>query len=175
MGFMAAGALLVSLSNIGFNYLLIAVLGLGVAGSALGTVAAQVLAVIVAYRPRAGTVLRAGAILRPRAGAMWGQILALGAPQSLGLAGMVLTSGATIAALNIWAAGSLSTSLPAYGIMLRIMSFVAMPLFGPLAGHAIGDRQQSRRRARGPGAHRATPEHGGRPCLRRAGRAWPCP
>ena len=46
IGFMAAMSLLVSLSNIGFNYVLIALAGMGVAGSALGTAAAQLLALL---------------------------------------------------------------------------------------------------------------------------------
>lgn len=130
VGFMAAGALLVSLANIGFDYALIVRLGLGVAGSALGTVLAQALALgaIVIYRQRRGTVLQAKAILRPRFGRVWGRIIALGAPQSLGLLGMVLTSGGIIAALRLWGADTLSATLPAYGIMLRVMTFVVMPL-----------------------------------------------
>jgi len=132
VGFMAAGALLVSLSNIGFNYVLIARAGLGVEGSALGTVSAQALAlvVIVLYRRRKATILRAGAIFRPRASAAWGEMLALGAPQSLGLMGVVLMSGAIIASLKLWAGDGLSTTLSSYGIMTRIMTFVILPLMG---------------------------------------------
>ena len=43
VGFMAGMSLLVSVTNIGFNYLLIGVLDMGVAGSAYGTAAAQAL------------------------------------------------------------------------------------------------------------------------------------
>ena len=51
--FMAAMSLLVSLSNMGFNYVLIGLLDMGVAGSAYGTALAQSLAVILRRRPAA--------------------------------------------------------------------------------------------------------------------------
>lgn len=155
VGFMAAGALLVSVANIGLDYVLIAGLGLGVAGSALGTVLAQGLAlgVIVIYRHRRSTVLQARAIIRPRFDRVWGRIIALGAPQSLGLLGMVLTSGAIIAALRLWGADTLPATLPAYGIMLRIMTFVVMPLLGlsqamqSIVGNSFGAGRSGRARA----------------------------
>ncbi|MEO0544944.1 MAG: hypothetical protein AAFY99_14100 [Pseudomonadota bacterium] len=57
---MAAMSLLVSMSNIGFNYLLIAVFNMGVAGSAYGTAAAQALslAIIMLFRLYGETQLR---------------------------------------------------------------------------------------------------------------------
>ncbi|MEQ1768909.1 MAG: hypothetical protein ABL879_03645 [Devosia sp.] len=47
VGFMAIAGLLVSIANMGFNYVLIVWSGLGVAGSAAGTALAQALALLV--------------------------------------------------------------------------------------------------------------------------------
>ena len=60
VGFMAAMSLLVSLANIAFNYILIAGLNMGVAGSAYGTAAAQALAfaIILSFRIFGTTTLR---------------------------------------------------------------------------------------------------------------------
>lgn len=57
LGFMAAMSLLVSPANIGFNYVLIAWLKMGVAGSAYGTTLAQALAfaIILTFRFRGMT------------------------------------------------------------------------------------------------------------------------
>ncbi len=92
VGFMAAVSLLASLANIGFNYLLIVPIGLGVAGSACGTVLANALAfsVILAFRLRGRTELGLSAVLRYSPMTGWRQILALGAPQSLNFVGIAL-------------------------------------------------------------------------------------
>ncbi len=101
VGFMAAMSLLVSTANIVFNYVLIAVLDMGVAGSAYGTAAAQALAfsIIFAFRFFGETPLRPSTLLSHSLRANWGQILALGAPQSLNFIGLALGSAAIIAAL----------------------------------------------------------------------------
>lgn len=94
VGFMAAISLMVSFANIGFNYVLIALLDMGVAGSAYGTAAAQVLAFggIVAFRAFGDALLRPAALLSYPLLGKWGQMLALGAPQSLGFIGLALGS-----------------------------------------------------------------------------------
>ncbi len=132
VGLMAAMSLTVSLANIGFDWVLIAVAGLGVAGSALGTVAAQALAlaIILGFRLRGRTELRPGALLTHPLARGWGPILALGAPQSLNFLGIALGSAAIIAALQMVAAEGYATTVSAYGIITRIMTFVFLPLLG---------------------------------------------
>ncbi len=132
VGFMAAMSLLVSLSNIGFNYLLIAVLEMGVAGSAYGTAMAQALSfcIILAFRLRGRTELRPGALLSHSPFTKWGRILALGAPQSLGFLGISFSAGAIVGALQWVGAPGYPDTIAAYGIVTRIMTFVFLPLLG---------------------------------------------
>ncbi|UWQ18410.1 MATE family efflux transporter [Jannaschia sp. M317] len=126
VGFMAAMSLFVSLANIGFNWVLIAGLGWGVAGSAWGTAAAQAvaLAMIVAFR------LRGGALPPGIGTGHWGRILALGAPQSLTFVGLALGSGAIVVALQWVGAPGYADTIGAYGIVTRVMTFVYLPLLG---------------------------------------------
>jgi Na+-driven multidrug efflux pump len=133
---MAAMSLLVSLANIGFNYVLIALAGLGVAGSAYGTVMAQTLAfaIILAFRLRGRTELRPSALWRYGVLSGWRRILALGAPQSLNLVGISLGSAAIITALQM-VASSYEETVSAYGIITRIMTFTFLPLLG--LSHAL--------------------------------------
>ncbi len=75
VGFMAAMSLLVSLANIGFNYVLIAHLDLGVAGAAYGTAMAQTLAfaIIAAFRFYGATELRLSEIFKHNLMYGWGE------------------------------------------------------------------------------------------------------
>lgn len=127
VAFMAAMSLFVSLSNIGFNWLLIAVAGLGVAGSALGTTAAQLvaLAIIAAYRFRDPSVLRPAFAVKG-----WARILALGAPQSLTFIGLSIGSAAIVIALQWVGEPGYANTISAYGIVTRVMTFVYLPLLG---------------------------------------------
>jgi len=131
-GTMAAMSLLVSLANIGFNYLLIARLEMGVAGSALGTGLAQVLALaaILGLRLSGRTPLPAGAMLRGGLLRGWRPILALGAPQSLNFLGLALGSAALLTGLQIAAPPDYSSVVSAYGIVTRVMTFVFLPVLG---------------------------------------------
>jgi putative MATE family efflux protein len=131
-GFMAAMSLLVSLANMGFTYVLIVVLGMGVAGSAYGTALAQALAlaIILVFRVRGRTQLRPGALLHHSPLIGWTRILALGAPQSLNFLGIALVSASIIAALQLSGSGSYQATVSAYGIITRIMTFVFLPLLG---------------------------------------------
>ncbi len=132
VGLMAAMSLLISLANIGFNYILIGIWGWGVAGSAYGTVIAQgfAFAIILGFRMRGNTELRPGALLRYSPLTAWRWILALGAPQSLNFIGMALGSGAIIAALQLVGSENYETTVSAYGIITRIMTFIFLPLLG---------------------------------------------
>jgi putative MATE family efflux protein len=132
VGFMAAMSLLVSIANIGFNYVLIAVLEMGVAGSAYGTAAAQALAfgIIFAFRLFGDTSLRPSTLLLHSARLFWGQILALGAPQSLNFIGLALGSAAIITALQWVGSPGYADTVSAYGIITRVITFAFLPLLG---------------------------------------------
>jgi len=140
--------LAVTLLNIQFNYLLIAIAGLGVAGAAIGTVLAQILglAFVVGYRLRGGAVI--GQPLP--AIADWRAILALGAPQSLTYLGVALGSAAIIAAMQIWAGPEYPHTVAAYGVISRILIFLYMPVLSialamqAIAGNNIGARLTDR-------------------------------
>lgn len=137
VGFMAAMSLLTSIGNIGFNYILIVLLDMGVAGSAYGTALAQFLAlsIILGFRIRGKTALRPSAMLENRWTTSWGRILALGAPQSLGFMGLALGSAAIVAALQMVNAPHYDSTITAYGIITRIITFTFLPLLG--LGHAM--------------------------------------
>jgi len=132
VGFMAIAGLLVTLANIGFNYLLIVVFELGVAGSAWGTALAQAiaLAVIMLYRAsgKARLTLAPRDAVDWRAG--WGEMLALGAPRSLSFIGIAASAAATIASLRLFGGAHTDASIAAYGVISRMMTFVFFPLLG---------------------------------------------
>ncbi|MEJ8474387.1 MATE family efflux transporter [Roseibium algae] len=132
VGFMAAMSLLVSLANIGFNFLLIAVLDMGVAGSAYGTAMAQGLAftIIMIFRFRGETQLRPSALLEHKLTNAWGRILLLGAPQSLNYIGLALGSAAIMTALQMVDSTTYNSTVTAYGIITRVMTFAYLPLLG---------------------------------------------
>ena len=132
VGTMAAMSLVVSLSNIGFNYVLIAMLHMGVAGSAWGTVLAQALALglIIVFRIHRDTVLKPIVVLRHVTASSWRAILALGAPQSLNFVGAALASTAILAALQIARSADYATTVSAYGIITRVTTFTFLPLMG---------------------------------------------
>ncbi len=132
VGFMAAMSLLVSIANIAFNYVLIAMLDMGVAGSAYGTAAAQALAflIILAFRFRGETSLRPATLLSHSLSRNWGAILALGAPQSLGFIGLALGSAAIITALQWVGRPGYADTITAYGIITRVITFAYLPLLG---------------------------------------------
>ncbi len=132
VGFMAAMSLLVSLSNIGFNYILIALMGLGVAGSAYGTALAQLLAlvIILGYRTYDRQLLSPKLLLKAPLAGYWGRILALGAPQSLNFLGVSLGATAVIIALQLVETSTYEATVAAYGILTRVMTFCYLPLLG---------------------------------------------
>lgn len=136
-GLMAILSLLVSLANMGFNYVFIAIFDWGVSGSAYGTVAAQSLALMMVaiFRTRGQTPLKlSGSAWVPRnwgnAGRLWPDIVRLGAPQSLSFLGLALGSGAIILSLQLTGGPGYAETVSAYGIITRIMTFVFLPLLG---------------------------------------------
>lgn len=134
VGLMALASLFVSLANLAFNYILIVGFDLGVTGSALGTVLAQLVAlgILAVFRTVGKTNLRLADILgKPsHLSESTRDILALGAPQSLGFIGLALVSAAVIAALQISAGSAYETLVTAYGIVNRILTFTYLPLLG---------------------------------------------
>lgn len=168
---MAGLSVLVSLANMAFNYLLIAVFDLGVAGSALGTVAAQLVAIsmVVVFRLRARTPLPLSALRTCSWRADWARIIALGAPPSLSFLGMALVSAAIIAAVQVQVQGGAAypAVIAAYGIITRIMGFAFLPLLGlgmamqTIVGHNVG----AGRHARSDAALRAALLTAGAYCL----------
>lgn len=132
VGFMATMSLLVSIANISFNYILIAILDMDVAGSAFGTAAAQALAfaIIFAFRVFGETTLRPATLLSHSMREKWGRILALGAPQSLNFVGLALGSAAIIAALQWVGRPGYADTITAYGIITRVITFAFLPLLG---------------------------------------------
>ena len=131
-GLMAGMSLFVSLANIGLNYLLIARLGLGVAGSAWGTALAQALALglLVLFRLRGRTELWPALPGGRSLVSGWRPILALGAPQSLSFLGLALVSATAVSALQMVAGKGYADTVSAYGIITRVMTFVFLPLLG---------------------------------------------
>ncbi|PVB63023.1 MATE family efflux transporter [Labrenzia sp. 011] len=129
---MAGLSLLVSLANIGLNFVLVGLLDFGVAGTAYGTGMAQLLAfvLLLGFRLRGRTVLRPGALVRFPPASHWAAILALGAPQSLSFIGIALGSAATFAMLQHIGAPGYETTVAAFGIITRIMTFAYLPFMG---------------------------------------------
>ena len=129
---MAAMSLLVSLANIGFNALFIIWLNLGIAGSAYGTIAAQMLAftIIIGFRHWGPSTFKPLNLMRHSLTTGWRQILALGAPQSLGFIGMSIIATATITALQWVGSSQYGATITAYGIITRMMTFYFLPLLG---------------------------------------------
>jgi putative MATE family efflux protein len=132
VGFMAIAGLLVTLANIGLNYVLIVWFGLGVAGSAWGTALAQAIALIVIIlyrlRGRARLTLAPSDASKWRAG--WTEMLALGAPRSLSFIGIAFGAAATILSLRRFGGANADASIAAYGVISRIMTFAYFPLLG---------------------------------------------
>ncbi len=130
-GLMTIVTVLVTAANVVLDWVFIAVLHLGVAGSALGTVAAQFLALgfVVVYRTGGNTKLRLGELSVAGWRDGWGRFVALGAPQSLNFIGLSLVSAAVISALQVWST-SYDATVAAYGIINRVMTFTFLPLMG---------------------------------------------
>lgn len=132
VAFMTAAALSTVFLNMVFNYLLIAVLGWGVAGSAYGTIAAQATALlaVLVYRQMSPSTLSFAALRLAQMRAHWKDYLALGIPPSLGYLGVSLSSAAVIYGLQLWSGDNYEATVAAYGITTRLMTFFFLPLLG---------------------------------------------
>jgi len=149
---MAAITMTSALLNIGFDWVFVALLGWGVKGSAIGTVLSQLVSMIgvVLYRWRGAPLKwrRTGLV-----SAHWRDLLALGAPSSLGYVGLSISAGVTIFSLQIWSGDSFAATSGAFGIMTRLMTFVFLPLLGislafqTIVGNNFGAGRQARTQA----------------------------
>lgn len=132
VGFMAVMGALVTLANIAINYVLIAIMGWGVAGSAIGSAIAQAIGLLVVLGFRASGRGDLPAFALPwhawREG--WARFLALGAPQSLAFLGLSLGSGTIIVMVQTTAGANYDTTVAAYGIAMRLLSFSFLGLMG---------------------------------------------
>jgi putative MATE family efflux protein len=138
--FIAIVGLLLTLANMGLNAMLIAWFGFGVAGSAWATASAQAVALILILlyrlRGKARLTLAFADAANWRSG--WSEMLALGAPRSLGFIGIALGATAIILSLRRFGGSNTDASIVAYGIINRLLAFAYFPLLGmSLAMQAI--------------------------------------
>lgn len=151
-GLMALMSLGVTLINILLNYILVAALELGVAGSATGTVLAQALGLVLlaGLRPFLGGMMPLTILWRNRWTGSWRRIVALGAPVSLGFIGMTLSAASAVLALRLAGATDYATTIAAYGIVTRIFGFAFLPIMAiamamqSIVGNNVGARLYSR-------------------------------
>ncbi|WP_420557616.1 MATE family efflux transporter [Roseovarius sp.] len=127
-GHIALLSVVVNLLNIGANYVAIVLLGLGVAGSALGTVGAQTLglALLLVVRGRDRDLLPLGALRHASWLTGWRQILSLGLPLCLTFVGMALVASTVILVIGT-AAVDHATQIAAYGVVTRLLGLAFLP------------------------------------------------
>jgi putative MATE family efflux protein len=127
-GHIAMLSVLVNLLNIGANYVAIVLLGLGVAGSALGTVGAQTLglALLLIVRARDRDLLPLGALWHAKWLSGWWKILSLGLPLCLTFVGMALVASTVILVIGTSAADH-ATYIAAYGVVTRVLGLAFLP------------------------------------------------
>lgn len=128
-GVIAGLSVLVNLFNIGANWLGIVVLGLGISGSALGTVAAQALglALVIGLRARAKGLLPLSALRSHGWLFGWGQIVRLGLPLCLSFIGIVMVASVVIVSLQTHAGPMAEVLIAGYGIVTRPLGFAFLP------------------------------------------------
>lgn len=151
-GLIAILSVLVNLFNIGANWLGIVMLGLGVSGSALGTVAAQALGLVLVLSVRRYSkrllplsVLRTHNWLRG-----WSQIIRLGLPLCLSFIGIAVVVSTVMLSLRLHAGAELSAFVAAYGVVTRLLSFAFLPQMAialatqSIAGNNVGAGRNDR-------------------------------
>ncbi|WP_037915839.1 MATE family efflux transporter [Sulfitobacter sp. 20_GPM-1509m] len=127
MSAMAGIMLMAALLNIAFDALFVVWIGLGVPGSAFGTLLSQLCAGLVVLAVRRG---QPGVALWPLKPMHWGRLLALGAPSSLGYIGLSLSAAVTLVAIQLWGGAQFNAIAGAFGIISRLMTFAFLPLLG---------------------------------------------
>ena len=127
-GAVATLSVLVNLANIHANWLGIVTFGLGIAGSALGTVAAQGLglALVLAVRARGRGLLPLRLLRQERWVADWRRIITFGLPLCLSLLGIALVASIAMLALQRHAA-EYDRLVAAYGGVTRLLGLAFLP------------------------------------------------
>ncbi|MDM8343806.1 MATE family efflux transporter [Pseudochrobactrum sp. sp1633] len=128
-GLIATLSVLINLFNIGANWLGIVVLGLGVSGSALGTVAAQALGLVLVLGVRRYSKrLLPLSVLRTQSwlGA-WLEIIRLGLPLCLSFIGIAVVASTVMLFLRLHAGAEYGALVAAYGVVTRLLSFAFLP------------------------------------------------
>ncbi|SDX35941.1 hypothetical protein [Roseicitreum antarcticum] len=127
-GLIAILSVLVNLLNVAANYIAIVILDLGIAGSAIGTVAAQTLglALLLLARKRDPALLPLSAIRDASWLTGWRQILSLGLPLCLSFIGMALVAGTVLLAIGNTAADH-DAYVAAYGVVTRVLGLAFLP------------------------------------------------
>lgn len=150
-GAVAALSVLVNLLNIAANWVGIVILGLGIAGSALGTVAAQILGLVLVLglRVRGRGLLPLSTLRQESWVANWRRIITLGLPLCLSFLGIALVASMAMLALRQHAA-EYDRLIAAYGGVTRLLSLAFLPqlaialalqsIAGQNAGAGLGDR-----------------------------------
>lgn len=146
VGFMAMMAISITLLNIVFNYVFIKIMGLGVFGSALGTVVAQGLGLclIIFYRLHKSTVLKLFSALPDNMLARWREMMVLGIAAALNFVGASIWTAAIIYMLQKTSGDMYVDTVAAYGVVMRLSTFIFLPLLGfnlatqSLVGNNIG-------------------------------------
>ncbi|MBL4908110.1 MAG: hypothetical protein JKX94_11710, partial [Sneathiella sp.] len=132
IGAMTLITLLSTVLNILFDYILIIVFEMGVAGTAYATALAQASAILAALMYQYSDENSLHFKLKKLSGIWhnWGNYLALGAPLTLTYVGISVISGSIIYQLQIWDSETYEVSVAAYGIVTRLLTFGYMPLLG---------------------------------------------
>ncbi len=127
-GAVAALSVLVNLLNIAANWLGIVIFGLGIAGSALGTVAAQVLGLVLVLglRARGQGLLPLGGLRQESWVVNWRRIITLGLPLCLSFLGIALVASLVMLALRQHAT-DYGRLVAAYGGVTRLLSMAFLP------------------------------------------------
>ncbi len=152
IGFMALVSLSSVLLNAVLNYLFIAQLHMGVAGSAYGTILAQALSLIPVFwfRRRPTNHLNIQVMRVSPRRHHWREFLALGTPSSLTYIGVALMSAAILFNLQKWSVNHYATTVGAYGIITRLNTFIFLPLLGlsmafqSIVGNNVGAKNYQR-------------------------------
>lgn len=128
-GLIAAHSVAVNLFNMGANWLGIVVLGLGISGSAFGTVVAQVLGLVLMLGIRArSTKLLPLSVLRARGWLKgWSRIVRLGLPLCFSFIGIAAVASVVMLSLRLHAGADYSVLIAAYGVVTRLLSFGFLP------------------------------------------------
>ncbi|MEJ5084440.1 MATE family efflux transporter [Brucella pseudogrignonensis] len=129
-GLIAIMSVCVTLANIALNYIFIAKMELGIAGSALGTVFAQTLGLLLllGFRQFKQGTISLNALWHNSWVGGWGRIAGLGAPLSLSFIGIALSTAFVISALRFSEGSDYALNVAAYGIVMRIFGFTYLPL-----------------------------------------------